>query len=106
MPVLSDLKSKKLKEFLANYPSYSSLSDEEKSEYLKKLVNLPLEDQDSVYEFLATENQKEKLNTLEKFSDTLTELANKLNSLKLSEKEKLAEEKDKEKLDDLLDEID
>ena len=102
---LSQIKNVQLRDFLVGYMPFTSLSEVEKSDYLKKLIILSDDEQLEVFNFLSLENEKEKLAVLERFSEKITELTNKLQTLKRLESEESSGEVEEQEMEEILKEI-
>ncbi len=60
MNSLKQIKLKELKEYLSNFHHFGSLNDQEKQNYLEKIIDMPIDQQELVYHWLLYEEEKEK----------------------------------------------
>ncbi len=105
MENLNRIQNLKLRNFLQNYKHFTGLKEEERLQYIEKIVLMPDTEQEKVYSFLYEENEKEKLRILQALNEKLAELSKVLKKIKVQESEMAEKESEEEALIDLENEL-
>lgn len=106
MQTIQQIQNLKLREFLETYHHFQDLTEEEQQKYLEKILIMTDEKQNEVYEFLYTENEKEKIRMLKALNEKLTELGKVLKKIKTEEEESIETDQNNTEIDSLMKEMD
>ncbi len=103
--MLEKIVNKNLRDFLEDYDHFTSLSDKEKTQYIKQILELSDEKQQEVYMFLEKEDEKAQVKILDAFYEQINIATKQIGSLVYKEKEKNSKSQDEDSLNKILEEI-